>query len=192
MNNIHIPRPVAQIATHQAQFQCSNAAFPAIRHQKHVTENIWSITLTNCDTVVTTAVHILLLLLLLLTVDYLTQNKIKTVKYLPFLKWHTFIKDNWCEPRNMWVPVTTAWRAPRLRKEERPLIWRVAANILNKQSKTADKGWSSSFGVGWGANNSSPLKRILLRNIHKVSDWDWYFGTTNATKEGHEIWYSEC
>jgi hypothetical protein len=24
--------------------------------------------------------------------------------------------------------------------EERPAIWRVAANILNKQSRTADKG----------------------------------------------------
>jgi hypothetical protein len=31
-----------------------------------------------------------------------------------------------------------------------------AANILNKQSRTADKGWSSSLGVGRGANNSSP------------------------------------
>jgi hypothetical protein len=29
-------------------------------------------------------------------------------------------------------------------------IWRVAANILNKQSRTADKGWSSSLGVGVG------------------------------------------
>jgi len=28
--------------------------------------------------------------------------------------------------------------------------------ILNKQSRTADKGWSSSLGVGRGANNSSP------------------------------------
>jgi hypothetical protein len=27
-------------------------------------------------------------------------------------------------------------------------IWRVAANILNKQSRTADKGWSPSLGVG--------------------------------------------
>jgi hypothetical protein len=34
-------------------------------------------------------------------------------------------------------------------------IWRVAANILNKQSRTADKGWSSSLRVGRGANNSS-------------------------------------
>jgi hypothetical protein len=35
-------------------------------------------------------------------------------------------------------------------------IWRVAANILNKQSQTADNGWSSSFGVGHGVKNSSP------------------------------------
>jgi hypothetical protein len=35
-------------------------------------------------------------------------------------------------------------------------IWKVAANILNKQSRTADKGWSSSFRVGQGANNPSP------------------------------------
>ena len=27
-------------------------------------------------------------------------------------------------------------------------IWKVAANILNKQSRTADKGWFSSLGVG--------------------------------------------
>jgi hypothetical protein len=33
-------------------------------------------------------------------------------------------------------------------------IWRVAANILNKQSQTVDKGWSSNLGVGRGANNS--------------------------------------
>jgi hypothetical protein len=35
-------------------------------------------------------------------------------------------------------------------------VWRVAANILNKQSRTAEKGWSSNWGVGRGANNSSP------------------------------------
>ena len=46
------------------------------------------------------------------------------------------------------VPVTTAWRFPSLRLEERPPIRRVAANILNKQSRTADKGWSSSLGLG--------------------------------------------
>jgi hypothetical protein len=35
-------------------------------------------------------------------------------------------------------------------------ILRVAANILNKQSQTADRVWSSSLKVGRGANNSSP------------------------------------
>jgi hypothetical protein len=34
-------------------------------------------------------------------------------------------------------------------------IWKVAANILNKQLWRAEKGWSSSLGVGRGANNPS-------------------------------------
>jgi hypothetical protein len=34
-------------------------------------------------------------------------------------------------------------------------IWRVAAIILNKESRIADKGWSYSLGVGRGARNSS-------------------------------------
>ena len=56
----------------------------------------------------------------------------------------------------MWVPVTTAWRVLGLRMEEWPPIWRVAVNKLNKQTRTADEGWSSSLGVGRGANNPSP------------------------------------
>jgi hypothetical protein len=35
-------------------------------------------------------------------------------------------------------------------------IWRVAVNMLNKQSRTADSGWSSSLEVGWWANNPPP------------------------------------
>jgi len=54
-----------------------------------------------------------------------------------------------------WVPVTTAWRVLRWRMEEQPPIWRVAANILNKQSRAAEKGWYSSLGFGRGANTSS-------------------------------------
>jgi hypothetical protein len=46
-------------------------------------------------------------------------------------------------------------------------LWREAANILNKQSRTADKGWSSSLGVGRGANNS-PYK-ISLSQKHSQS-----------------------
>ena len=68
--------------------------------------------------------------------------------------------------RDKWVPVTTACRILRLRVEERPPIWRAAANILKKQSRKSDKGSASSLGVGRGVNNSSPYKRILLQNIH--------------------------
>jgi hypothetical protein len=42
-------------------------------------------------------------------------------------------------------------------------IWWVAANILNKQSRTADKGWSSSFRVRLWAENSLQQKISLLR-----------------------------
>jgi len=35
---------------------------------------------------------------------------------------------------------TTAWRVLRLRMEERPPIWRVAVNKLNKQPRTANEG----------------------------------------------------
>jgi len=65
-----------------------------------------------------------------------------------------YICMSWC--RDKWVPVTTEWRVLGLHIEEQPAIWRVAANILNKKSLTVDKGWCSSFGVGRGANNSSP------------------------------------
>jgi hypothetical protein len=35
------------------------------------------------------------------------------------------------------------------------LLWRVAANIFNKQSRMADNGWYSSFGVGRWAKQTS-------------------------------------
>jgi len=35
-------------------------------------------------------------------------------------------------------------------------IWSVAVNTINKQSQTANKGWSSSLGIGHEANNPSP------------------------------------
>jgi hypothetical protein len=53
-------------------------------------------------------------------------------------------------------------------------IWRVSANILNKQLRTADKGWSSSLGAGRWANDSSQKKLSLLRSITK--DLDGFFG----------------
>jgi hypothetical protein len=46
-------------------------------------------------------------------------------------------------------------------------IWRVAANILNKQSRTADRGFSSSLGVGRGLKTVHRKKISLLRNVTK-------------------------
>jgi hypothetical protein len=37
--------------------------------------------------------------------------------------------------------------------------WRAALNILNKQPRTNDNGWSSSLGVGREANNLSCKKQ---------------------------------
>ena len=43
----------------------------------------------------------------------------------------------------------------------------IDATILNKQSRTADKGWSTSLGVGRGATNPLRKKKITtLRTIH--------------------------
>jgi hypothetical protein len=39
-----------------------------------------------------------------------------------------------------WVPVTMVWRVLRLWIKERPPIWRVAANTLNKQTRKPHTG----------------------------------------------------
>jgi hypothetical protein len=78
-----------------------------------------------------------------------------TIPWLIFILGLSFVYSLILLPRDQSVPVTTAWRVLRLRMEERPAVWRVATYILNKQSRTADKGWSSSLGVGRGANNFS-------------------------------------
>jgi hypothetical protein len=56
-----------------------------------------------------------------------------------------------------WVPCHHGMARPQVADGEDGLqIWRVDPNTLNKQSRTADKGWASSVGTGRGANNSSP------------------------------------
>jgi hypothetical protein len=61
-----------------------------------------------------------------------------------------------CEDQIRWVLCHHGTARPQVADGGDGLqIWRVAANILNKQSRTADKGWSSSLGVGRGTNNSS-------------------------------------
>jgi hypothetical protein len=56
-----------------------------------------------------------------------------------------------------WLPCHHGIARPQVADGEDTLqAWRIAANILNKQLRTADKGWSSSLGVGRGGKISSP------------------------------------
>jgi hypothetical protein len=70
---------------------------------------------------------------------------------------HSKLKEETTHSHVRWVPCHHGMARPQVADGGDTLqFWRVAANILNKQSWTGDKGWSSSLGVGRGANNSSP------------------------------------
>ena len=80
-------------------------------------------------------------------------NWFSATQEIPHILWNQKVhyrSYNWPPPvpilSQLWVSVTTTWRVLRLRMEERPPIQRVAANILNKQSRTADNGWFFSAG----------------------------------------------
>jgi hypothetical protein len=57
-------------------------------------------------------------------------------------------------------------------------IWRVAANILNKQSRTADKGWPSSLGVGLGRTTPHRKKETRYEMLKMALELNGCFGTT--------------
>jgi hypothetical protein len=53
-----------------------------------------------------------------------------------------------------WLPCHHGMSRPQAADREDGLqIWRVGENILNKQSRTADNGWSSGWGLGVGLRN---------------------------------------
>ena len=64
-------------------------------------------------------------------------------------------------------PCHQAWCVLRLRLEERPPMWKVAANILNKQSRTADKRWSSSSGLG-EILTTTHRKNCMVKNCNML------------------------
>jgi hypothetical protein len=72
-------------------------------------------------------------------------------------------------------------------------FWRVAANILNKQSRTADKRWSSSLGLGVGLTTPHCKYKLVTKDHKKPPNWknsldkrpkrkkmDMRFGTWNV------------
>ena len=60
-------------------------------------------------------------------------------------------------------------------------VWRVAANILNKQSRTADKGWLSKFGVG------QCKKYHVTNDSQKLRTWTDPLLRTKQWKSGHRL-----
>jgi hypothetical protein len=60
-------------------------------------------------------------------------------------------------PDVRWVPCHHGMVRPQVADGGDALyLCRAAANILNKRSRTAENGLTSSWGVGRGANKSSP------------------------------------
>ena len=72
-----------------------------------------------------------------------------------------------------WVPITTAWRVLRLRMDKRPSVWRVSAKRLNKQSRIADKCWSSSLGIGRGVTTPHRKNLSCYESFTRASELDW-------------------
>jgi len=62
-------------------------------------------------------------------------------------------------------------------------MWRVAANVLNKHSRTADKGLSSILGVERGANKS-PYETVCYEMLHRNMEDE--MGGTCSTPGRHE------
>jgi hypothetical protein len=62
-----------------------------------------------------------------------------------------------------WVPYHHRMACPQVADGGEGLqIWRVTANILNKEYWTTDKGWSSRLGVGHGPNNPLTINSNML------------------------------
>jgi hypothetical protein len=68
----------------------------------------------------------------------------------------TILETCYLSPHVRWVSCHHGVARPQVTDGGDGLqIWRVAANIWNKQSRRADKGWYSSLGIRRGANKVS-------------------------------------
>ena len=78
--------------------------------------------------------------------------------------------------RDRWVPVTTAWRVLRLRMEERPAVWRVAANILINSRGEPTRGGPSACDLGGVLTTAHCKKVFCCEMFRKLRTWTilWY------------------
>jgi hypothetical protein len=82
------------------------------------------------------------------------------------------------------VPVTTAWRILGLRMEE-------SCRVSNKQSRTTNKGWSSSLSLGEELITPHLKKNSLLRNVTQALGRHlWTRKWTFVFHKGGNLWTS--
>jgi hypothetical protein len=72
-----------------------------------------------------------------------------------------------------WVPCRNGMMCPQVVNGGECLqIWKVSVNILNKQSRTADKGWTSSLSLDMGLTTPHLEKIICYKMFQSASDLD--------------------
>jgi hypothetical protein len=67
-------------------------------------------------------------------------------------------------------------------------IWTVAANVWNKQSRTADRGWFSSLGFSEVLTTPRSQNLRCYETFHITSDSVWSLGTTQVGAMTHVVW----
>jgi hypothetical protein len=50
-------------------------------------------------------------------------------------------------------------------------IWRIAANALNKQSRTADRGWPPVWGLGRELKTITLKNQVVMKYSVKPRSW---------------------
>jgi len=74
--------------------------------------------------------------------------------------------------------VTTAWWVLIADGGEYLEVRKLAVNILNKKSRTADKGWFSGLGLGMGLASPHHKNLACYKMFQSASDLYCFFGTT--------------
>jgi hypothetical protein len=70
-------------------------------------------------------------------------------------------------------------------------VWRVAADIINKQSRKVDKGWCSSLGVG-RETTIHRRKIITIMKFYSLLGLVRNFGTNYVLDKGCDILKEYC
>jgi hypothetical protein len=100
----------------------------------------------------------------------LNATKFIVIKYLPLLS--VLCAGKFLSTHTRWVDPLSTKYCPSLCDKWRkmPPEWFTLANILNKKSRTDDKGLLLGLGLRWGLTTPSPEKANMLRNILRGMD----------------------